>query len=248
MVRTINVIRRSGSKQNDIKYFSQYLPESKIIVEVFGGGFSVIKNHYKDIEKYNFHINDLDKSLYYIYNHAPQMIGIFKKMVEIYKTSYEPNKELQSFKKFFEGYEMNEDIRTYIRNTYFIRGNLFTYAQKENYDENEFLILKNSKITNSNYTELFEMYKDNEESFLFLDPLYLFSNNSLYQPQLDETDSTKILVDILDFIKNCKCKVMLIINKLYIIDWMFKDFIKGSYSRTYQVSKRKQIHLIITNY
>ena len=32
-----------GNKTNDIKHFKEFLPyESKIIVEVFGGGFSLI--------------------------------------------------------------------------------------------------------------------------------------------------------------------------------------------------------------
>ena len=249
MVRTNNVISRSGSKENDIKFFKNFLPtDSKIICEVFGGGYSIIKHHYKDIEKYNFHINDLDKDLFYIYNHAEEMLKSYLELVEIYKNKFEERKERQEFKKFFEEQPMNEHIKNYIRNRYFIRGNMFTYNKKENYDQNELLILKNSKITNLDYMKVFEMYKDDDEAFLFLDPPYLFSNNSLYSPQIDEPDSTKILVDILYFIKSCKCKVMLIINKLNIIEWMFQEFIESEYCRTYQISKRKQIHLIITNY
>ena len=43
MVKTLNIIRRIGSKQNDIKHFSHLLPlEIETVVEPFGGSFAVI--------------------------------------------------------------------------------------------------------------------------------------------------------------------------------------------------------------
>ena len=59
---------------------------------------------------------------------------------------------------------------------------------------------------------------------------------------------TSILLDILELLKNAKCKVMLIINKLNILEYLFKDFIRGEYIRIYQNTKKKMKHLIITNY
>ena len=59
---------------------------------------------------------------------------------------------------------------------------------------------------------------------------------------------TSILLDILELLKNAKCKVMLIINKLNIIEYLFKDFIRDEYLKTYAVTKKKMKHLIITNY
>ena len=41
---------------------------------------------------------------------------------------------------------------------------------------------------------------------------------------------------------------MLIINKLYILEYLFNDYIKGEYDKIYQVGKKKSKHLIITNY
>ena len=75
-----------------------------------------------------------------------------------------------------------------------------------------------------------------------------FSDNSAYSSQTIETDMTKIIVDILEYLPVCKCKVMLIINKLHILSYLFEDFIKGEYIRTYQLSKKKAVHLIICNY
>jgi hypothetical protein len=45
-----------------------------------------------------------------------------------------------------------------------------------------------------------------------------------------------------------KAKIMLIINDLKILRHLYKDFIKGDYDRVYQIGKRKEKHLIITNY
>ena len=41
MVRCANIITRIGSKQNDIKFFKQYLPlDVKTVVEPFAGSFA----------------------------------------------------------------------------------------------------------------------------------------------------------------------------------------------------------------
>ena len=63
MVKTINVILRTGNKQNDIKFFKHLLPlDVNTVVEPFGGSFSVIKHFYIDVNKYKSHINDLDET------------------------------------------------------------------------------------------------------------------------------------------------------------------------------------------
>ena len=57
------------------KHFSKYLPlDVKTVVEPFGGSFAVSKFFYKDIDKYNFHINDLDDEIYYIYKNYKDKI------------------------------------------------------------------------------------------------------------------------------------------------------------------------------
>ena len=42
--------------------------------------------------------------------------------------------------------------------------------------------------------------------------------------------------------------MMFIINDLKILRWLFKDFIKGEYKKIYQIGKREDNHLIISNY
>jgi site-specific DNA-adenine methylase len=247
MVAYNNIINRIGSKTNDIKSFVQYLPlDVEIIVEPFAGSFSVSKCFYKDVEKYEFHINDLDETLFFIYNNFEEMINIYKKLLKIFNERYINN--YKEFHKYFKELEMNEHIKTYINNSYFVRGSLFKTLKKFNPNPYEIDILMDSKKTNLNYKDIFNEYQFNEKAFLFLDPPYLFSDNSGYKPQINKNDMTLIIVDILDLLKNSKCKILLIVNKLDILVYIFKDYIKGEYEKIYQLSKTKAVHLIITNY
>ena len=100
-------------------------------------------------------------------------------------------------------------------------------------------MFKKANKTNVNYKQVMEIYKDNDKALLFLDPPYLFSNNSSYIPQADDTDSTDIIIYILEYLRVCKCHVILIISDLKILRYLFKDFIKSDYTRVYQLTNKK---------
>ena len=55
-------------------------------------------------------------------------------------------------------------------------------------------------------------------------------------------------VVIKKYLETAKCKVMLVINSNAIIKYLFKDFIKLEYNKTYSTTKNKTKHLVITNY
>ena len=118
-------------------------------------------------------------------------------------------------------------------NNFFIRGCWFKHKTNFNVNPNHINIFDKATKTNVNYKQVMEMYKDNDKALLFLDPPYLFSNNSSYIPQADETDSTDIIIYILEYLRVCKCHVILIINDLNILRYLFKDFIKSDYTRVY---------------
>ena len=250
MGKTINIIRRLGNKETDIKFFKHLLPlDAKTVVEPFGGTFAVIKHFYKDITKYKFHINDNDETLYYVYKNYSDAMKQYEELCKVYASEYKEDLRRLDFKKYFMDLDMNKHIHDYIIKNIFVKGNMFKDIKNfDNFNPIEKDILDNALITNLDYTEVFQTYKDDADAFLFLDPPYLFSDNSNYASQVIETDMTQIIVDILHFIKCCKCKVMLIINRLNLLEYLFKDYIKGEYMRIYQISKKKSIHLIITNY
>ena len=250
MVKSANIIRRLGNKENDIKFFKHLLPlEVKTVVEPFGGTFAVIKHFYKDVNKYKFHINDNDEVLYYVYCNYKDIIAKYEELCKIYINEYVAEEMKHKFKSYFNTLDINENIKKYIDRNIFVRGNMFKPMKSfSNFNINEKTILDTSILTNLDYKNIFELYKDDPDTFMFLDPPYLFSDNSNYSSQLRETDMTQIIIDILEFLKVCKCKVMLIINKLNIINYLFKEYIRGEYLRVYQISKNQTYHLIITNY
>ena len=93
--------------------------------------------------------------------------------------------------------------------------------------------LKNSKITNTDYKEIINEYKDNENAFIYLDPPYVDSYNTGYvgyqKGHYDEEskviDNTKMYIDLLDIL-SCKCKVLFSINENEITKHVYKDFYK----------------------
>ena len=62
------------------------------------------------------------------------------------------------------------------------------------------------------YKDILEQYKEDKDAFIFLDPPYLFSNNKVYDPFKDGDDMTHIIWVILEYLKTCSCRVMLIIS------------------------------------
>ena len=248
MVRYNNITRRLGAKDNDIKYFKHLLPlDPAIVVEPFGGSFAVIKHFYKDTDKYIFHINDTDETLYHVYLHYQYFIDEYNKLCITYRTEF--GDKPYKFLEYVIGLDrIHPNLKAYILKSVFIRGKMFKAVKTTNYDPIEMNILDVAILSDFDYTEIFRLYKNNEDAFLFLDPPYLFSDNNNYASQVRETDMTQIIVDIVKFIKTCKCKVMLIINKLNILQELFKKYIKGEYLKIYQIGKHKSYHLIITNY
>ena len=231
MVKTINIIRRIGSKQNDLKHFKHLLPlDVETVVEPFGGSFAVIKFFYKDINKYKFHINDLDENLFYIYKHFEDYLEALEIVNEAYEKLEGYNYSKGTIlKEIINELNINNNIKEYIKSNFIIRGSMFKPLKNKNYDENEKQILINSLFTNNDYINIFNQYKDDDKAFIFIDPPYLFSDNSGYFPQNIEkqnkdNDMTCIILDILELLKTAKCKVMLIINKLDILKYLFKDY------------------------
>ena len=93
-----------------------------------------------------------------------------------------------------------------------------------------------------------EQYKDNEKAFIYLDPPYVNSYNEKYNVydkyKIDENniiiDNTKIYIDILDYLKNSKCKIIFSINSNSITRHIYKDYIKVDYSSFYSTTQIKK--------
>lgn len=249
-----------GSKRLDIKFYKDFLvmPEHiNIIVEPFCGSSATSYYMYKTLGfKKSYHINDIDVLLIKFINTVRKKGGIKYFMNKTKDATYNNKAEwLVHCNNPVYGYFYKQLVRAQ-HGMCPLPGRF-----KRNPSQNERLLafdkfyLRNRlKVTNEDYKNIFKLYVNNKNAFIFLDPPYLDSNNLDYTTYAESggfgicVDNTKIYIDILDFLKVAKCRVLLIINKLAIIELIFKDYVKGEYDKTYAATKKKTKHLIIANY
>ncbi len=235
---------RFGNKNDDLKYIVPYLPDNiKTVVEVFGGSFALIRRVYFD-NKYKKIVNDTDPDLQKIYKN-PEMI--LKIRDDMYKL-----KTYQEVKNYIDNYDFSATMKhNLIRH--------FVYFGKTRQDENypinrkifkdQIKFMKSIKFINKDYTKILndKKFLNDEHCLLFLDPPYVESHNQQYNTEININEIIYNIYNL--FLDNTiKCKVMLVINKKPIIIKLFKKFIKGSYRKIYQTTKKKETLLIITNY
>ena len=113
-------------------------------------------------------------------------------------------------------------------------------------------LFKKLTITNKDYKDILEHYKNDSNKFLYLDPPYVSKNPNEYGVNFTITD----LIFIKKFMVQCKCKVMLHIDFTGYTYDLFKQYIKHYYSIRYGMSnKSKDIkdiynkyHMFVCNY
>ena len=140
----------------------------------------------------------------------------------VYNDDFEMRK--RDFRKFFDTPELTPHVKEHIGKTHVVHGQLWRCPKDpRNYNPVEASILENAIITNWGYKDMFDVYKDDEDAFLCLDPPYLYSDKSNCASQIRESDMTQIVVGILEYLRVCTCKVMLVIDKVNILSYLFND-------------------------
>jgi site-specific DNA-adenine methylase len=91
--------------------------------------------------------------------------------------------------------------------------------------------------------EIIEEFKNNPKCLILLDPPYLACCNDYYNNQN---------VNIYEYlyrneIKNMKSKLYLILENMWIIKLLFAGYKFIEYDKTYQTTKKKTTHLLISN-
>ena len=117
------------------------------------------------------------------------------------------------------------------------------------FDIKKFLIydfIRNENIifTCEDGISCYEKYCNNKKAVLFLDPPYILcSSGQLYKNERH---------DIFEYlyynnIGNCKARIYLILNDIFINRMLFKEHIKKDYELLYNSSHKKAKHIIISN-
>jgi 16S rRNA G966 N2-methylase RsmD len=251
-----------GNKKQEIKHFEEYLPnddEIKTVVEPFAGSFALSRMKYYDYYKHSIHINDNSEEVKEVYDLIKNKHDDLLRFVEDFNNFMNQQDQQRIdkslYNEFFDKIDyLSPRSKQFLKNSYSVRGVTKKFNINFNYENlNDYL--NNIRITYDDYRVTCERYRKDKLAFLFFDPPYLDSFNQKYDQfgnnntnDKNIVDNTYVYIYLHEYIKKCKCKVMIIINKNSITDFLFKKYIKHEYAKTYQATKRKTVHLVITNY
>jgi len=263
-----------GNKRQEIKYIEIYIKNLidngtiNKIVEPFCGSSSFSYHFYKIYgDKIEYHLNDIDENLI-------SFLNIVKKegSKSFFDDTNEKCKDLtkERFNNIINNRKPNDLNSWFFYNkVYNFRKGLYPDTRKYgDYDYKKYMSLddffKNDKtfLYNNSYTDIFEKFKDDEKALIFLDPPYLDSFNGYYSTfnkhNTDDgtiIDNTEMYSHIGDLFNN-NSKVLLIMNDMGLIRYVYKPYYKFSYDKNYSFSKKikdtfqknKTKHAIFSNF
>ena len=256
----------TGSKKNEIKNFIDYVPdniENYTIVEPFGGSGAFSYYLMNQYDKINIHLNDLDKNTFNMYKMiVDNKIDEFVDTISlILNTLPEPESAKQvemimNVLKKIDTVETNYIVRIiqYRPKSKTIRTGMIEKLKKQIVNKNmtiqKLTIPENTKIklSNDDYKKVLELYKDDQNAFIFLDPPYLSDRNNINDIYDILSFSDEDFLYIRDYLKTAKCKIMIVVLNSVFMRFAFENHIKYKYDKIYQLCKKKVEHLVITNY
>lgn len=257
-------IKWVGGKTKEIKYLEKHIPKQfDEYCEPFMGG-GALYWHLNPRIAYLGDINEELINFYKVLKDNPSELELhlkqhknekeyFKNMVlKLNNKNYYDDIERASIfyylnKTSFSG-KWRVNSKGFYNNTFANYNRGEDYYKKINEIDTYSKILNNNAILGScDFKILLDMFKNCENGFVFLDPPYL-ECDSMYTAK---NDYRQIYVDIYNFMKDAKCKVMVVCKSTDWIDNLFKDYIKDGYGWRYDhngKSNKKHKHLIIKNY
>jgi len=252
------IINYNGNKyQETKKYLKDFIEKSnyECIIEPFGGifGFSryyyLLKNENKNLK---FMINDIDSELISFYKELKKdfegtLIKLRKKFDDITKDMTK-DIELTKYLRDKDDCKFIELISKSIRGTYSIskfntKFNNFM-KKKEEYKN----MFERTKFYNMDVLEFLKLIPVKKNNLIYFDPPYFNSDNSYYNTYMDNySDGTTCYLTILDFFIKTSHHCIFVMNKIDIINHIFKEYYHQEYEGTYQnTTKKKKHHIIYT--
>jgi site-specific DNA-adenine methylase len=243
-----------GNKKDDYHKFKEHINYEGIntIMELFAGSAAISFNIWKEYrDKFSYHLNDLDKNLYNIYNiikHEDIDI-IFDKINDIKNNI----KSEQDFDMLFK-----KSDKTIYEIIYLHKGSSFRFglfhkrALKKNIYKPtsqqklffEFIKQDYVHITNFDYKPLYDYHKNDPTNLIILDPPYLESCNTSYANK-----STDCYEYLSTDIKDRPATIILPLEQTDVIKNLFKEYnIVIQWSKTYQITKKHITMFLISNY
>lgn len=203
-------------------------------------------------DKYNYYLNDNDNDLILIYKLFKEET-IKKISDELFKIDNQiTNKD--EWNDYFKLTPHNIYKELYFRKySMFGRKGFYPLNRKiKEYKPSaiqesfiKFINSPNVYISNDDWFNTFDKYKDDEKSLLLLDPPYINSNNDFYVNRS---------LNVYEYFFNNKIElfkshIYLILEDIWIIKLLFQNNnIINSYDKKYELSKKKTTHIIIYNH
>ena len=264
-----------GNKTTELKLLlpiiEPQITDETIFIEPFCGSCVVSYAVYKKHDKAIFHINDIDglRIKFYIdmrdEEERKKLYKLEKSIIDIGSEEYNKvikKNESKAMLTEYIPYVISQRIKAFRRGLYPTTKQIIAKEIPEQW----ITFFKISKITNIDFREVMNEYKENKAAFLYVDPPYMDSynagynsyNTQTYNNDLSIKDNTEMYIFLLEFLKDCKCKVLFSINNCALTKYIYKDFIKETYNKIYHTTlinttnitnKKKHTNvLIISNF
>jgi site-specific DNA-adenine methylase len=251
-----------GNKRQEVELVYEHVKDdidnASVIVEPFCGSsafsFYVWKYHDEKKEK-KYILNDDCKHLIDLYKLMKS--GEIVQFIEnVNSTCFNDDGEFKLTREEYEDIVKGDDLTAYFvkHKIYNFRVGLYPIRDiikkkkidlKKYTDLLDFIQSPNVYITKEDACSVVEKYKDDVSAFLFLDPPYMNTCNRFYEYEA----TTNIYKDMSDKKPTYyKCKMCFVLEYMWIIKVVFKDWTFLTYDKTYGgFKKKKVIHSIITN-
>ena len=249
----------AGNKRNEVEQIFELLNFDGIdtIIEPYMGTSAIsyfISTKYP--KKFKYILNDNDKHLVELYkimtskeksNKLNETMNATVKKFNSMKTDEERKKY---YKEIFETNDVNSYVFTHKWHT--IRHGICPLIERTKelkpFDIREYSIFNfmNSEqvsVTSDDAVGVIEKYKDNEKCLIIIDPPYIQTYNGFYN------DASLNVYEWLyhNNINKWKSTPILILENIWINKLLFQEnTISEPYGKTYQGSKKKTEHIIIT--
>lgn len=256
------LMKYDGNKFNEYHNFKDYINYDNItnIIEPFSGTASISFNIWQEYgDKFNYYINDKNKDIIkYFKFHKETNLNEFIEKFNIDKKQYDTQDKFTELynewyidKDFYKHFILSKLSFISLKMLRNIKDNrkYQNWATKSKVNKNqikfqEFLNSPNVFISNNDWKECYNKYKDDNTNLIIFDPPYIKSNNTNYNKDCRNLDVYEELNDI----KKDKAQSYFILEDIEETKELFKEWnILATYSKKYNRSKKTTVHIIYKN-
>lgn len=246
----------AGNKRNETENFLNHinLDNIKNIIEPFCGSSAISYAIWlQNKDKFNYYLNDSDKKLFDIYKLMKEetIEDIENKVNDYAKNIKNKDDWLYEFKNndktlysyiFFKKFSALGRYGFYPND----KKNIYNFKiTKETKDFIEFIKQPYVHITHGDWFEVFETFKNDEQSLIMLDPPYIMACNDFYSDR--KLNVYQYFYD--NKMELMKAHIYFILEDHWILRMLFmNNNILLKYGKKYEVSKKLTNHIIIYNH